>query len=139
MIAVHEESWRPFTDWERRLIHKLLLAPFPGRDELLAQLQDAVCTSFTENGDRLANGGLFFKTANPIRARVASGVPTEGEATDVDGVVIHYLLHVYDGTIGGLEVYKEDSSKVQRDADPEELDVLVAMTPNRRVYVRQRS
>jgi len=41
-------------------------------------------------------------------------------------VVIHYLLHVVDGTMNELEVYKDDSSGVLRQAEPEEVMVINA-------------
>ena len=41
-------------------------------------------------------------------------------------MVIHYLLHVVDGTMSELEVYKDDSSRVLRQVDPEEVTVMNA-------------
>ena len=119
-------TYRPLSEWERRLVLRLLSIAFPGRDELLIQLQDAVCTTLREDGGHLENGSLFFRTTSPTMASVKKGVPTEGEAKDADGITIHYLLHVYQGRIGGLEVFKEDFSKVLRHAEPDELQVTVA-------------
>jgi hypothetical protein len=35
-------------------------------------------------------------------------VPIEAVADDIDGMTIHVLLHVVDGYIDGLELYRED-------------------------------
>ena len=53
-------------------------------------------------------------------------IPVEGEAPDRDGMMIHYLLHVVDGRMNELEVYKDDSLRVLRHAEPEDLKVLNA-------------
>ena len=53
-------------------------------------------------------------------------IPVEAEAQDRDGTMIHYLLHVVDGWMNELEVYKDDSSRVLRQAEPEDLKVMNA-------------
>jgi len=37
--------------------------------------------------------------------------------------MIHHLLHVVDGRIGQLEIFKEDLSRVLRQAAPEDVTV----------------
>ena len=39
-------------------------------------------------------------------------------------MTIHYLLHVVDGAIDELEVYRDDSSRVLRQAEPEDVTVM---------------
>jgi len=121
-------SYRPLTDWERRLIQRLLASPFPGRDALLLQLDHGVASSIEEDGTRLdENGSLYLETSSTVNACVRARVPTEAKAPDIDGVMIHYLLFVDDdGRMEQLEVFKEDSSEVLRHAEPEELEVMVA-------------
>jgi hypothetical protein len=114
-------SYRPLTDWERRLILRLLLeSPFAGRDALLAQLDEVVARSIDEDGS------VSLKYPGALRASVMTRIPVEGEAADRDGMMIHYLLHVVDGRMNELEVYKDDSSRVLRHAEPEELKVMNA-------------
>jgi hypothetical protein len=52
-------------------------------------------------------------------------VPVEAELVDEDGVIVHVLLHVVDGFLNELEVYREDSAPVRRVIRPEELRLLV--------------
>jgi len=106
---------------------QLLSSPFPGRDALLAQVENAIACPLHEDGTPLdENGSLYLKSLSPVKALVRTRVPTEGEAPDIDGVIIHYLLHVVDGRIDQLEIFKEDLSKVLRQAEPEDLKVMNA-------------
>jgi hypothetical protein len=52
-------------------------------------------------------------------------VPVEAELEDEDGVPVHVLLHVLDGYLNELEIYREDSAPVRRAIRPEELRILV--------------
>jgi len=120
-------SYRALTSWERRLIQRLLSSPFPGRDALVAQVEDAVASPMHEDGTLLdEDGSLYLVTSSPVRASVRARVPAEGQARDADGVMIHYLLHVVDGRIDQLEIFKEDLSRVLRQAKPEDLKVMNA-------------
>ena len=113
--------YRPLTEWEQRIILRLLQeSPFTGQDALLAQLEHVVGQLIDEDGS------LSLKCSSALKAIVKTRVPIEGEAPDTDGVVIHYLLHVVDGKMNELEVYKDDSSKVLRHSEPEELKVMNA-------------
>ncbi|MBE3123418.1 MAG: hypothetical protein IMZ65_01275 [Planctomycetes bacterium] len=127
-MSAMEGSYRLLTDWERRLIQRLLASPFLGRDALLLQLDHGVASSIDEDGTPLdENGSLYLDTSSPAKACVRARVPTEAKAPDIDAVMIHYLLFVDDdGKMDQLEVFKEDSSKVLRHAEPEELEVMVA-------------
>lgn len=111
-------SYRPLGDWERRIIVRLLsAAPFPGRDDLLSQVETASALTIDDDGS------VSLKPVTAQKAAVTTRIPVEGEAQDTDGVTIHYLLHVVDGAINELEVYKDDSSRVRRQAQPEDLTV----------------
>ncbi len=100
------------------MLERLLLeSPFDGREELLAQLGEIVGRSIDEDGS------LSLRSASASRASVRNRIPVEGEAPDSDDMTIHYLLHVVDGQMKELEVYKDDSSRVLRHAAPEDLRV----------------
>jgi len=114
-------SYRPLGDWERRIIVRLLsAAPFPGRDDILSQVETARAMTIDEDGS------VSLRPSIARKAGVTTRIPVEGEAKDADGVMIHYLLHVVDGAINELEVYKDDSSRVSRQAQPEDLTVMSA-------------
>ncbi len=111
-------SYRPLTERERRLILRLLEPAFPGRDELLAQLENIKCLTIDSNGSL----ELCCRCSSP--APVRKRIPTEGEAIDSDGTMIHYLLHVVSGMMCELEVYKDDSSAVDQPPDPDSVEVM---------------
>lgn len=98
---------RKLTDEETRLIDRLLEEDFPGRDAILQQIRSS---RVKEWDDR--NGSLQFDVGPSPLALTTSRIPVEGEFEDVDGVTIHILLHVVNGHVKDLEVYKDDSSEV---------------------------
>ena len=108
---------RSLTSSERALIDRLLEPEFPGRDELRRQLD---MTRAVE----LEDGGLTLICDTTVRAPVKTRVPTEGEYLDADGVPVHVLLHVVDGIVSELEIFKEDSSPVVDKPIPSALDVI---------------
>lgn len=59
-----------------------------------------------------ANGSLAFRVVGPACVRIIERVPVEGEAPDVDGVPVHVLLHVVDGRLAELELYRNDLGTV---------------------------
>jgi hypothetical protein len=101
------DDYRPLKANERDILARLLEANFPGRDELREQLDSVTATELDENGS------LALRCGPARPAVVKCRVATEGECADADGVAIHVLLHVVDGMVHELEVFKDDSSRVQ--------------------------
>lgn len=116
-----KSNYRILSDWERRIVERLLGRTFPGVEQLRKQLEKARVRMVD------ANGSLEFLRPFGERASVDRRVPTEAEAVDRDGIVIHVLLHVVDGRLHELEIYKEDGSNVIQAVQAETLrDVVVA-------------
>jgi hypothetical protein len=107
--------FRPLTLEQNELLAALLRRDFPGRDALRAQIANAHV--------RLVDfdGGLEFAPTPNTPAVVGLRVPVEGEATDVDGVTIHILLHVEDGFVTELELFREDVQPVMRPPKPDDV------------------
>jgi hypothetical protein len=99
---------------------RLLQTDFPGRDQLLEQLRLARVRRLDENGS------LEFEVRDdqPL-AQVLRRIPIEAETVDSDGITMHLLLHVVDGRLKELEVYKEDSSAVVQLPDPSDLEMIL--------------
>jgi len=112
-------NYRPMAEWEYRLIQRLLEADFPGRNALREQLNDVQVRSIDDNGSL----GIVCNVGT--RAAVEKRVPVEGEAIDCDGTSIHYLLHVVEGQMNELEVFKEDSSSVMQHPDPGDVCIVI--------------
>ncbi|WP_124835885.1 DUF6984 family protein [Burkholderia sp. Bp9031] len=94
---------------ERELISELTAAEFPGRAEVIKQLQQCVVRVIDEEGS-LEVGIPPHAIAAPVLHRV----PTELYGPDVDGVQISVLLHVVDGVCREIEIYKVDGTDIQR-------------------------
>jgi hypothetical protein len=105
---------------EAEILRMLLEVDFEGRDALAAQLQSATVTVVDDNGS------LRFHIPYGARAEVVKRIPVEAEAADIDGMPVHILLHVVGGLLNELEVYREDSSTVQRPITPNSMRVLDA-------------
>jgi len=97
---------RPLRAEEQQIFNRLFLCNFPGRDELRRQLVDLKVSQLDENG------WISLHPSVKDPAVVKYRVPIEGSYPDVDGVQIHILLHVVDGFLCDLEVFKEDGSAV---------------------------
>jgi hypothetical protein len=115
----HRQDFRPLSDLEAQLLAVLLGTNFSGRDALAEQVAAASVREIDHNGS------LEFAPADATPAEVARRVPVEAELDDNDGVTIHVLLHVVDGLLKELEVYRDDSGRIQRVLDPGDLRLMV--------------
>lgn len=115
-----ESSLRPLDAGEREVLVKLLGVHFPGRDALRQQAAGAM-------GRRIdAEGSLELQpNQDAPPAEVVRRIPVEAETDDLDGTPIHVLLHVVNGYMNELEVYREDSAKLARPINPEALRLIV--------------
>jgi len=91
---------------ERAILERLLEADFPGREQIRQQINNSLVTIIDECGS------LRFDVTSDIKAPVIKRIPIEAETNDSDGVLIHLLLHVVDGKVAELEIYKDDSSPI---------------------------
>jgi hypothetical protein len=109
---------RELTIWEKGVLTKLLSPSFPGRDELVEQLSGCRVQRLD------TEGSLKFEINSRVIAdHVRTRIPTEAECDDTDGVKIHFLLHVLNGKLDELEIYKDDGSQLRRNPVPENLMV----------------
>ncbi len=100
------EDYRSLNASEKQLLEILLAHSFPGQTELLNQAAALIARRVDDNGSL----SLRSKIQEP--APVKYRVPIEGSYSDRDGVTVHVLLHVVDGCLNEMEVYKDDASQV---------------------------
>jgi hypothetical protein len=99
---------------------KLLGADFPGNFAL--REQSVNLRARTIDGD----GSLSLLPApDAVPAEVERRIPVEADLEDVDDMTIHVLLHVVDGLMNELEIYRDDSAPVQRKIGPDDLRLMV--------------
>lgn len=118
-IGAHSQGFRPLSELEGQLLAALLSTDFLGRDALAEQ----VAVASVRKIDR--NGSLEFASSDGPPAEVARRIPVEAELDDSDGLTIHVLLHVVDGFLKELEVYRDDSGPVQRALAPRDLRLMI--------------
>ncbi|SDJ37867.1 hypothetical protein SAMN05444157_3080 [Frankineae bacterium MT45] len=114
-----EDAFRPATQVEGAVLAALLGVSFAGRAELLDQIADLTVRRVD------ANGSLQLRGSGVPKAPVDRRVPVEAEFLDSDGMPVHLLLHVIDGALSELEIYREDSGTVLSAVGPGELSILV--------------
>ena len=104
----YTNSWRPPSIEERNVLRRLAATEFDGSNEVLQQIEECSVREID------ANGSLAI-TVSPTRplAAVRYRVPAEGEYQDIDGIAVHVLLHIVDGRVAELELYKEDNTAIQ--------------------------
>jgi hypothetical protein len=112
-----QPAFRPPSEDEESVIAALLSPDFPARAALQAQWARAVVRPID------ADGSLEVRVDGGPLADVEVRVPVEAELEDSDGVTVHVLLHVIDGYMREIEVYREDSEPVQAPLDPSRLRV----------------
>lgn len=103
-----ETNFRPLDVNEIALLKKLLDHDFQGRDALRIQLSSVTGRQTDEHGC------LELRTDEAIEADTEIGSPTEGRCEDIDGGVIVVMLHVRNGKLHMLEIFKEDGSEILR-------------------------
>jgi hypothetical protein len=111
---------RPLVDEERLLLNRLLTRDFPGRDALKDQLR-----SVRVAADCLTCASRELTVPSEVtRAGIARRIPVEATGSDEDGVPIHILLHVVDGVISSVEVFRDDGGEIRRMPSVDSLNVL---------------
>jgi hypothetical protein len=114
---MNSSPFRPLTNYESHLIRRLLEKNFPGRDALVEQMENCLVRTIGPNGC------LEFQVNSQVKADVKWRIPTEAHVPDADGMSINILLHVIDGKLKELEIYKSDSSPVIKMPDPAALEI----------------
>jgi hypothetical protein len=110
---------RPLSRQEVLLLSALLRQDFPGRDALEQQASHASASPIDENGS------LRLHPPDRPLAAVERRIPVEAEIDDEDGVTVHILLHVLDGKLNEIEVFREDSGALRRRIDPDALRLMI--------------
>lgn len=108
---VPNENWRDPSRREADVLAHLFQIDFPGRDNLAAQASSAqVCRIDAE-------GSLRFLVDGPL-AEVVGRIPVEGFYYDGEAEpsrsrpAVHLLVHVIEGRLHELEVYKDDGDDI---------------------------
>jgi hypothetical protein len=96
---------------ERALVDQLLAEPFTGRDEIASQLAQAQVIAEGDHDTRTLRFAPPVTGAAMIPTTLR--VPVEGAASDEDSVPIAVLLHVVNGVVAELEIYRVDGQAIK--------------------------
>lgn len=111
-------KYRHLSKPETELLIRLLSEDFSGRDILQAQVENSLVRTIDKNNS------LEFRLVSTLtRADTLARIPVEGQFPDIDGVMIYVLLHVINGVINELEIFKADSSPVIEMPDANNLEL----------------
>jgi hypothetical protein len=113
-------GYTPINAEQRAILRKLLEKRIPGRDDLLRQLSGLEAINID------SQGSLRFRVMADSVAPIKRGVVAEARYADSDtkdksSPHVNLLLHVVDGKLSILEVYKDDSTKILKPPDANNL------------------
>jgi hypothetical protein len=114
-----ETTFRRPSEEEHALLNRLLEAEFPGRDELIPLLHEALVRTISDDG------GLELQSQIDGSAPVVQRVPVEAEGKDEDGAVIHMLLHAVEGRPIELEFYRDGLGNARKMPLPSAFGLIV--------------
>lgn len=99
-------TFRQMTASEKEILSRLLDADVAARDVVCEQLAHAVVRTID------AEGSLEFQTTSTRIVPPGGRIRAEARYRDRDDVYVNLLLHVVDGKVRELEVYKDDGSPI---------------------------
>jgi hypothetical protein len=107
---------RTLSTRERRILERMLSQLPSGGDALRDQLKFAKVSTIDQDGS------IRFLVNSPKRASgISDRVPVTAIFDDTDGIPIYLLLHVVEGKLSELEVYKADGSQITARPESERL------------------
>jgi len=98
--------------------------PFEGNEEVSEQLKNCEVES-TNDPDNYGSVYIFPAEQSPP-ANVLQRIPVEGVVDDSDDVPISLLLHVVEGRVSELEIFKQDGTQIKAAINP----VLIKVSRN---------
>jgi hypothetical protein len=119
----YQVSPRQLTARERETIFALLAKPFVGRDALLQQLPAA---QVIMESTRSASIVVRVDRSLAPPASTSERVPAEAHGQDSDGMWFELLLHVVDGYMDELEIWRGDGGPIMILPEPSTLDITVS-------------
>ena len=116
-----DETYRSPNTTEWALLKKLLERSFPGRDELSQQLDGLSVKTIDQEGSLSLKPAPMAARAEVQQRDVAEGFYSDEDKTSGEGPQVNVLLHVVEGRLTELEMYKDDGSPIKRSPSAESL------------------
>ncbi|HZK91190.1 MAG TPA: hypothetical protein VFC56_13675 [Stellaceae bacterium] len=106
---------RDLTEREQKIL-EAMLGQLPGVEP---QLREQLTTARASQIDD--EGSLRLDVTSPVVADIQDRVPVTATFDDTDNIPIYLLLHVIEGKLAELEIYKGDGSRIIARPTPERL------------------
>ena len=110
-------AMRNLTVREKSILERMLRQLSDDKDPLRAQASAAEVKTIDDEGSL----DFSVPATAPRASAITERVPVTATFNDEDGTPVYILLHLQDGRLSELEVYKADGSKILRQPVPEEL------------------
>lgn len=128
--SMKETEYRALSKLERKVIEKLLELNFAGRDELKRQIPDLLAKRIDDNGS------LRLTVQSCIRSKIKGGPVAEARYPDTNTdatnrAQVNLLLHVKEGKLWMLEIYKDDSTPVLKQPNPNKFRLFSRLNDNK--------
>ena len=116
-----DDDYRQPSAAELAILSKLLESDFPGRGRLSEQLHGLQVKTIDEEGSLSLRVAPHLVPADLQKRIVAEGYYTDADASPADLLHVHVLLHVVDGFLAEMEIYKDDGSAIIKPPAAEDL------------------
>jgi hypothetical protein len=116
-----DETYRWPSAIEQALTKRLLEKNFPGRDELSRQLDGLSVKVIDPEGSLSLRPAPMAAPAEVQERVVAEGFYSDEDTRSREGPQVNVLLHVLEGRLAVLEIYKDDGSPIKRGPTAESL------------------
>jgi hypothetical protein len=114
-------EWRKPTEAESQILKRMLEPQFLGVEQLREQVVGLLVREIDEDGC------LSLKVQTNVRAETKYRIPVEANYSDggeyQSAPHVNILLHVIDGLMNELEVYKDDNTPILRPPTVTELHI----------------
>src|SRR5882672_2837261 len=114
-----DEIYRSPNAIECALLRKLLEKSFLGRDELSRQLDGLSVKTIDQDGSLSLRPARMAAPAEVQQRVVAEGFYSDEDKSPSEGPQVNVLLHVVEGRLAELEIYKDDGSPIKRSPSAE--------------------
>jgi hypothetical protein len=114
------EELREMTQFETNLILKILRSS-PETADFEPQLAVAKVWSLDDYGS------LAIRTPDDLpnsSSAPMTKIPPEGQASDADGIDVHFLLFQRGGSLCELQIYKDDGSPISRTFEVDDIETM---------------
>ena len=113
---------RNLNELEKEMLNRLVEKDFQGKEAIVKQIENAMAEDCNDNDNY---GSILLHTGVKEAADVRDRIPVEALVADSDGTDVAILLHVVDGFINELELFKVDGSPLMQAIDPVKIRVSV--------------